>query len=77
MDYKEVGRRVLYFLFDPLVHIIKKLGITPNHITLIGLLLNIWAVLHLISYTDLSVLSYGENLVGFGFILGFAGLMVI
>ena len=75
MDYKEVGRRVLYFLFDPLVHIIKKLGITPNHITLIGLLLNIWAVLHLISYTDLSVLSYGENLVGFGFILGFAGLM--
>lgn len=75
MDYKEVGRRVLYFLFDPLVHLIKIIGISPNHITLIGLLLNIWAVFHLLNYTDLSVVTYGENLIGFGFILGFAGLM--
>ncbi len=75
MDYKEVGRKVLYFLFDPLVHLIKKLGITPNHITLVGLVLNIWAVFHLINYMDWTSVNYGDNLVGFGFILGFAGLM--
>jgi len=50
MDYKEVGRKVLYFLFDPLVHLIRKLGIRPNHITVIGLILNIWAALHLVNY---------------------------
>lgn len=75
MDYKEVGRRVLYFLFDPLVHLIRKLGITPNHITLVGLMLNIWAVFHLINYMDWTTVDYGANLAGFGLILGFAGLM--
>lgn len=75
MDYKEAGRKILYFLFDPLVHLIKKLGITPNHITLIGLLLNIVAALHLLNYFDQTSFSYGDRLFGFGIILGFAGLM--
>lgn len=75
MDYKEAGRKILYFLFDPLVHLIKKLGITPNLITLIGLFLNIFAVVHLLNYFNWDNCSYGDNLLGFGFILGFAGLM--
>ena len=75
MDYKEIGRKVLYFLFDPLVHLTKTLGIRPNHITMIGLILNILAVLHLLNYTKLDILAYGDNLIGFGVFLGFAGLM--
>lgn len=75
MDYKEIGRKVLYFLFDPLVHLTKALGIRPNHITVIGLILNILAVLHLLNYMNLDILAYGDNLIGFGVFLGFAGLM--
>ena len=75
MDYKEAGKRILYILFDPFVNVIKKLGIKPNHITIIGLVLNIWAVVHLLNYFNWPEFSYGDNLVGFGIILGFAGLM--
>ena len=75
MNYKETGRKVLYFLFDPLVHLVKKMGIKPNHITLAGLLLNVVAALHLINYFDWSDFNYGQNLFGFGIILGFGGLM--
>ena len=75
MDYKEVGRKILYFLFDPLVHVVKKLGIKPNHITLIGLILNVLAAAHLLNYFDWEGWTYGDNLFGFGIILGFAGLM--
>ena len=75
MDYKEAGRRLLYFLFDPLVHLVKKLGIRPNHITLIGLLLNVYAALHLVDFFIWDDIKYGDNLFGFGIILGFAGLM--
>lgn len=75
MDYKEAGRKILYFLFDPLVHLVKKIGIKPNHITIIGLILNVIAALHLMNYFREGSYSYGENLFGFGIILGFAGLM--
>lgn len=75
MDYKEVGRKVLYFLFDPLVHLVEKLGIKPNHITMLGLILNIAAALHLVNYFQWDGFTYGDRLFGFGIILGFAGLM--
>lgn len=75
MNYKDVARKVLYILFDPLVHLIRKLGIKPNHITLIGLILNIVAALHLLNYFMWDDFQYGDNLFGFGIILGFAGLM--
>ena len=75
MDYKEAGKKILYVLFDPFVNVIEKLGIKPNHITIIGLALNIWAVVHLLNYFNWPTFSYGDNLVGFGIILGFAGLM--
>jgi len=75
MGYKETGQQILYTVFDPLVHVTKKLGITPNHITIIGFILNIWAVVHLLNYFDLANMEYGDNLFGFGIILGFAGLM--
>lgn len=75
MDYKETGKKILYHLFDPLVHLIKMIGLKPNHITIIGLLLNILAAVHLMNYFEWSSFSYGDNLLGFGIILGFAGLM--
>lgn len=75
MDYKAAGQKILYFIFDPLVHLIKTLGIKPNHITIIGLLLNLLAVAHLMNYFDQSDFYFGDNLLGFGLILGFAGLM--
>ena len=75
MNYKDFARKVLYLVFDPLVHLVKKLGIKPNHITMMGLLLNLVAALHLINYFDWDSMSYGDNLFGFGIILGFAGLM--
>jgi Phosphatidylglycerophosphate synthase len=75
MDYKELGRQLLYTVFDPLVHLVKYLGIKPNHITLVGLVLNLWAALHLINYLKWQDFKFGDNLLGFGIILGFAGLM--
>ena len=75
MGYKETGQQILYTVFDPLVHLTKKLGITPNHITIIGFILNIFAVVHLLNYFDIAGMEYGDNLFGFGIILGFAGLM--
>ncbi len=75
MNYKETGQRVLYFLFDPLVHLVKAIGIKPNHITVIGFVLNILAVAHLLNYFNWEGFTYGDNLLGFGLILGFAGLM--
>jgi len=55
--------------------LVKAIGITPNHITIIGLLLNILAALHLVNYFSWDGFIYGDNLLGFGIILGFAGLM--
>ncbi len=75
MDYKELGRKVLYFLFDPLVHGIKAMGIKPNHITFLGFALNILAIMHLLNYGDCAGMSYGDNLIGFGLLLGVGGLM--
>lgn len=75
MDYKEAGKQLLYHLFDPLVHVIKALGLKPNHITVIGLVLNAVAAVHLLNYFQWSDFFYGDNLLGFGIILGFAGLM--
>jgi len=75
MGYKETGQQILYKIFDPLIKGLKAIGITPNHITLIGFILNIAAALHLISYGSLGEVTYGDNLFGFGMILGFAGLM--
>ncbi len=75
MGYKETGQQILYKVFDPLVHLIRRLGITPNHITVIGFILNLLAVVHLLNYFDWTDIQYGDNLIGFGIILGFAGLM--
>lgn len=75
MDYKETGKKILYFVFDPLVHLIKAVGIKPNHITIIGFVLNLWAGAHLMNYFNWEGFNYGDNLLGFGLILGFAGLM--
>ncbi len=75
MDYKEAGKKILYHLFDPVVHIVKAVGLKPNHVTVVGLLLNIIAVLHLLNYFEWRDFYYGDNLLGFGIILGFAGLM--
>ena len=75
MGYKETGQQILYKVFDPFVHLTKKLGVTPNHITVIGFILNVLAVIHLLNYFDFASMEYGDNLFGFGIILGFAGLM--
>ncbi len=75
MNYKEIARKILYFLFDPLVHLVRKLGISPNHITVLGLILNVYAALHLINFFQWDELTYGDRLFGFGIILGLAGLM--
>lgn len=75
MDYKAAGQKILYFVFDPLVHLIKAIGIKPNHITVIGFVLNLLAAAHLMNYFNWEGFTYGDNLLGFGLILGFAGLM--
>ncbi len=75
MEYKEIGRRILYFAFDPLVKVFGKLGITPNHVTLMGLVLNIVGAFYLLHSFEMGTMEYGQQLFGFGIILGFAGLM--
>ncbi|MEL6388711.1 MAG: CDP-alcohol phosphatidyltransferase family protein [Bacteroidota bacterium] len=75
MGYKEIGRQILYGVFDPAVHGLHRLGVTPNVITILGLILNVAAALHLTNYLHFESLQYGECLFGFGIWLGFAGLM--
>lgn len=75
MDYKERGKQILYYLFDPFISGIKSIGMTPNQVTIIGFLLNVVGALYLIGAFNSNELEYGENLFGFGIILGFAGLM--
>ncbi len=77
MGYIETGQRILYAIFDPFVHGLKKIGITPNHITICGFVLNIVAALYLVGYGYWEDLDYGDRLIGFGWLLGLAGLMDI
>ncbi len=75
MGYHEIGRKFLYLLFDPLVKMFYKLGVKPNHITILGLLLNGVAVFFLLNKGHLDNLRYSHGWILFGFIIGFAGSM--
>jgi CDP-diacylglycerol--glycerol-3-phosphate 3-phosphatidyltransferase len=68
--WERVGRSIVFGLFSPLIWVIKKLNITPNMLTLIGLLLNISAAV---------VLIYGaESDDRFHLIyVGYGGLLVL
>lgn len=44
-NWKSAGQKLVYNVFDPIIKILIKLGITPNHITFLGLVLNIIATI--------------------------------
>lgn len=75
MSFKEFGQKILYGMFDPLVWIIRKFGLTPNNITTIGFLINIIAGIYLVAPFFLDTAISVKRLVGFGIIVLFSGLM--
>jgi CDP-diacylglycerol---glycerol-3-phosphate 3-phosphatidyltransferase len=70
---KDVGQPLVYKIINPFIHLLVKVGITPNAITTIGFLLNIAATVIFIKGAemprgDLSYVGWG------GFMILFAGL---
>lgn len=65
MKARDFAQKLIYHLINPLVRLLVKLGITPNIITTIGLVLNIVATLILITggelgaHGDLSYIGWG------------------
>jgi len=43
MAWKQSGQSLVYSLFNPFIKLLMKLGVTPNMVTVMGLLLNIFA----------------------------------
>lgn len=74
-NWKENGQKLVYGIINPLINLLIKIGVTPNMITVAGLILNILASIILIYGAE-----KGERMdhgyVGFaGFIILLAGLM--
>jgi CDP-diacylglycerol--glycerol-3-phosphate 3-phosphatidyltransferase len=72
--WEKTGRSIVFGLFSPLIWLIKKLNISPNMLTLIGLLLNISAAIVLI-YGAESADRYHLIYVGYGGLLVLLGGM--
>ncbi len=66
---------MVYGIFDPLVRIVRRLGITPNNITTFGFIINIAASAYLIYPMYSGNIPEPSRLIGFGWIVFVAGLM--
>ena len=74
-NWKSSGQALIYFFIDPFVKWCVKVGITPNHITLTGLVINIVAAAIFIYGAEAGQRN-DHNMVGYaGAVILFAGLM--
>ncbi len=74
-NWKTAGQQLVYNLFDPLIKFLLKIGVTPNMITFLGLVLNIWAAAVFI-YGAEKADRLDHSFVGFGgLIILIGGLM--
>ncbi len=72
---KSTLQQIVYGIFDPLVKVVRELGITPNNITTLGFLTNIAAAAYLIYPMFSGDIPSPHRLWGFGWIVFTAGLM--
>ena len=73
MNYRDFLQKVIYYLINPLIKGMIKIGITPNFITTTGFILNLFAtglMIYAAIYTP-----YNTNIIGYaGGVIIFAGL---
>lgn len=74
MSLKEKGQQLVYKGINPLIHLFIKMGITPNMITIIGLLLNFLATIVFIMGAEAKNRSDHSYVGWAGFIILVAGL---
>ena len=72
---KSVLQKLVYGVFDPLVKVVRGIGITPNNITTFGFLINIAAAAYLVFPMFSGEIPTINRLFGFGWIVFAAGLM--
>lgn len=73
--WKTSGQNLVYNVFNPFINLLVKFGVTPNMITLLGLIINIVAAVILIYGAEQSDRS-DHRLVGWaGFVILLGGLM--
>ena len=73
MNYRDFLQKVIYYLINPLIKGIIKIGITPNFITTTGFILNLFAT-GLMIYAAIYA-PYNTNIIGYaGGVIIFAGL---
>jgi len=68
-------QQIIYNIFDPLVGVVRKIGLTPNNITSIGFIINIAASAYLVYPMISGSIPEPSRLIGFGMIILFSGLM--
>lgn len=73
--WKEQGQKLVYKTVDPVIRLFIKLGITPNMITLFGLLINVAATVIFILGAEFGVRSDHRYIAYAGATILFAGLM--
>ena len=73
MNYRDFLQKVIYYLINPLIKGMIKIGITPNFITTTGFILNLFATGPMI-YAAIYA-PYNTNIIGYaGGVIIFAGL---
>jgi CDP-alcohol phosphatidyltransferase family protein len=73
MNYRDFLQKVIYYLINPLIKGMIKIGITPNFITTTGFILNLFAT-GLMIYAAIYA-PYNTNIIGYaGGVIIFAGL---
>lgn len=73
--WKDKGQKLVYSVFNPFIQLLIKLGITPNMITLLGLVINIVAAVVFIYGAERSDRSDHGCLAWAGFVILLGGLM--
>jgi len=73
--WKEKGQKLIYGVFNPLIQLFIKLGVTPNMITFLGLVINIAAAAILIYGAEKSERIDHGCLAWAGFVILLGGLM--
>lgn len=75
MSWKDSGQKLVYKIINPLINAFIKMGITPNMITLIGLVLNLGAALIFIFGAELGDRGDHRYVAWGGLVILIAGLM--
>lgn len=73
--WKSNGQKLIYSVFNPLIQLMVKLGVTPNMVTGLGLIINIVAAIVLINGAENSARDDHGTLAWAGFIILLGGLM--